>query len=116
MAYVPERGDVVTLDFGPYVGHEQGGRRPALLSPASYNGRTGLMLCCPLTRQVKGYPFEVAVRVRREEGVVLSDQVSSMDWRVRKARRIAAVPRTVAAAVAERILTLLPEPGAEPLQ
>jgi len=83
--YVPEAGDIVWLHFSPQAGHEQGGHRPAVvLSPASYNGRTGLMLCCPMTTQVKGYPFEVAVAGNRQ-AVVLADQVKSLDWRARKA-------------------------------
>ena len=87
--YVPDRGDLVWLNFTPQAGHEQAGHRPALvLSPAAYNGRTGLMLCCPVTSQVKGYPFEVALGSRAGvRGVVLSDQVKSLDWRARQAAR-----------------------------
>ena len=88
-AYVPDRGDVVWLDFTPQAGHEQAGHRPALVvSPASYNGKTGLMLCCPITSRVKGYPFEVPLDPGAGvEGVVLSDQIKSLDWRARKATR-----------------------------
>lgn len=77
------------LEFDPQAGHEQAGHRPALvLSPASYNRRSGLMLCCPLTSRVKGYPFEVALAGKREfAGVVLADQVKSLDWRARRARK-----------------------------
>ncbi len=82
-AYVPEAGDIVWLEFSPQAGHEQAGHRPALvISPAVYNGRRGMMVCCPLTSQVKGYPFEVAVDAK---SVVLSDQVKSLDWKARKA-------------------------------
>jgi mRNA interferase MazF len=87
--YVPERGDLVWLNFTPQAGHEQAGQRPALvLSPAAYNGKTGLMLCCPITSQVKGYPFEVAVEGEAGiTGVILADQIKSLDWRARQTRR-----------------------------
>jgi mRNA interferase MazF len=85
--YVPDAGDVVWLQFNPQAGHEQAGHRPALvLSPTAYNGKTGLMLCCPMTTHVKGYPFEVRVAGVRQ-GVALTDQVKSLDWKVRKAKR-----------------------------
>lgn len=85
MDYVPEAGDVVWLDFDPQSGHEQAGHRPALvISPVTYNRRTGLMLCCPLTSQVKGYPFEVAISGARPS-VALADQIKSMDWQARNA-------------------------------
>lgn len=84
--YVPERGDLVWLTFTPQVGHEQAGRRPALvLSPASYNGRAGLALVCPVTNQSKGYPFEVALpEGLAVTGVILADHVRSVDWRARR--------------------------------
>lgn len=83
--YVPEAGDIVWLEFSPQAGHEQAGHRPAVvLSPASYN-RFGLMLCCPMTTKRKGYPFEVTIAGERES-VVLSDQIKSLDWRVRRAQ------------------------------
>ncbi len=86
-SYVPEAGDIVWLEFDPQAGHEQAGHRPAVvLSPAAYNGVVGLALCCPMTTQVKGYPFEVAIAGARP-GVVLADQVKSLDWRVRRAVR-----------------------------
>jgi mRNA interferase MazF len=85
--WVPDEGDIVWLHFDPQAGREQAGHRPAVvLSPAAYNGRTGLMLCIPLTTRVKGYPFEVTVSGRRG-GVALADQVKCLDWRVRKAAR-----------------------------
>jgi len=78
---------LVWLQFDPQTGHEQAGHRPAVvLSPASYNGKTGLMLCCPLTTKIKGYPFEVAIG-GKPASVVLSDQVKNLDWRVRQAVR-----------------------------
>lgn len=85
-SYVPERGDIVWLNFTPQAGHEQAGHRPALvLSPKTYNRRTGMMLCCPLTTQIKGYPFEVLIQSQDVPGVALADQVKSMDWKARRA-------------------------------
>jgi len=100
--YSPDRGDLVWLEFNPQAGHEQAGRRPALvISPGAYNRRVGLALFCPVTSQVKGYPFEVALPPGLVvSGVVLSDQVKSLDWRARRARRIA----KVSAAVTDEIL------------
>ncbi len=84
--YVPEAGDIVWLRFSPQAGHEQAGHRPAVvISPAAYNGKTSLMVCCPMTTQVKGYPFEVLITGDRA-GAVLADQVKSLDWSVRKAK------------------------------
>lgn len=81
-----DAGDIVWLSFDPQGGHEQAGHRPAVvLSPSTYNGRTGLMLCCPMTTQLKGYPFEVAV-AGKQKSAVLADQVRSLDWTVRKAK------------------------------
>jgi mRNA interferase MazF len=85
--YVPEAGDIVWLHFDPQAGHEQAGHRPALVvSPANYNSKTGLMLCCPMTTQIKGYPFEVLIAGDRPSAV-LSDQIKSLDWISRKASR-----------------------------
>lgn len=85
-SYIPDKGDIVWLSFTPQSGHEQAGRRPAVvLSPSAYNSRTGLMICVPVTTQVKGYPFEVPVSSRVVTGVALSDQVKSLDWRSRQA-------------------------------
>lgn len=84
--YVPEAGDIVWLHFNPQSGREQAGHRPALVvSPAAYNGKTGLMLCCPMTTKAKGYPFEVLIDGERA-AVVLADQVKSLDWGARKAK------------------------------
>ncbi len=86
-AYVPDAGDVVWLRFDSHAGHEQAGHRPAVvLSPASYNGKTGLMVCCPLTTRIKSYPFEVLI-AGETAAVVLSDQVKNPDWRARGAER-----------------------------
>jgi mRNA interferase MazF len=85
--YVPDAGDIVWLDFDPQAGHEQAGHRPALvLSPAVYNEKVGLMLCCPMTTQIKGYPFEVLIAGTRPSAV-LSDQIKSLDWRKRNATK-----------------------------
>ena len=84
-AYVPEAGDIVWLQFDPQAGHEQAGHRPALvLSPAKYNEIRGMMICCPMTSKIKGYPFEVVVS-QTPPSAVLSDQIKSLDWRVRQA-------------------------------
>jgi mRNA interferase MazF len=109
--YVPERGDAVWITLDPHAGHEQAGRRPALvLSPSAYNGRVGLALLCPITTQVKGYPFEVPLPAGLPvAGVVGADQVKSLDWRARKATRIAAVPKEIVAQVVTRLQTLLEE-------
>lgn len=86
--YIPEAGDIVWLHFDPQLGHEQAGHRPALvLSPSAYNGKTGLMLYCPMTTQIKGYPFEVLITANDKSSAVLSDQVKSLDWVARKATR-----------------------------
>ncbi len=110
-AYVPGRGDVVWITLDPQVGHEQRGRRPALiLSPAAYNGKVGLALLCPITNQVKGYPFEVALPDGLPvTGVVLSDQAKSLDWRARDCTRLGAVPDAVMGQVLRRLNTLLSE-------
>ena len=84
--FVPDAGDIVWLEFSPQAGHEQAGRRPALvLSPSAYNSKTGAMVCCPMTTQIKGYPFEVIINAKDVSGAVLSDQVKNLDWRARKA-------------------------------
>lgn len=84
--YVPDAGDIVWLNFTPQAGHEQAGHRPALvLSPASYNKLTKLMIICPMTTKVKGYPFEVALTGQKVPSVVLADQVKSLDWHARGA-------------------------------
>jgi mRNA interferase MazF len=112
-AYVPERGDAVWITLDPQAGHEQAGRRPALvLSPSAYNGRVGLALFCPITNQAKGYPFEVPIPSGSPvTGVVGADQVKSLDWRARKAALIGAVPQEVVAQVLHRLQALLAEGG-----
>jgi mRNA interferase MazF len=106
--YVPDAGDVVWLEFDPQAGHEQAGHRPALvISPASYNVKTGLMVCCPMTTKVKGHPFEVLTEVDGVACAVLSDQVKSLDWRVRKAKKKAAVASEVMLHVRAKMKALL---------
>jgi len=109
--YVPQRGDIVWLSFQPQAGHEQSGRRPALvLSPAAYNGKVGLALFCPITSQVKGYPFEVAVPASLGvSGVVLSDQVKSLDWRARRAEYVGQLPAAQMLEVLGKVGALLSE-------
>lgn len=107
--YVPERGDVIWLDVAPQAGPEQRGQRPVLvLSPAAYNGRVGLAVCCPITSQVKGYPFEVPFPEGLPvKGVVLADQVKSLDWDVRQARLLCRAPADVVEEVAGKLLVLV---------
>ena len=107
--YVPERGHAVWLSLYPQAGHEQAGRRPVLvLSPATYNARTSLALLCPITTQVKGYPFEVSLPEGLPvRGVVLSDQLKSLDWRARQAEWICRIPRETVMAVLGKLGRLL---------
>jgi mRNA interferase MazF len=108
-AYCPKRGDVVRISFNPQSGHEQAGHRPALvLSPESYNRKVGLALLCPVTSQIKGYPFEVSVPAGlKVSGVVLSDQVKSMDWKARGASFLCALPEPVVREALNKVGTLL---------
>jgi mRNA interferase MazF len=110
--YVPDRGDVVWLAFTPQTGREQAGRRPAVvLTPASYNDKTGLAICCPITSQVKDYPFEVALPENLPvKGVILADQAKSLDWRSRRAARIARLPDDVLEDVLLKLGALLQIP------
>lgn len=107
--YVPGRGDLIWLEFDPQSGREQAKRRPALvLSPIAYNRRSSLAIVCPVTSQEKGYPFEVPLpRGMKTKGVVLADQLKSLDWRARKAKRIEKVPSTTLHAVLEKAVLLL---------
>jgi mRNA interferase MazF len=108
-AFVPDTGDLVWLTFDPQAGHEQAGRRPALiLSPKSYNRPSGLAIACPVTSHVKGYPFEVAIPDGgRIQGVILSDQIKSIDWKARRAERIEALPDSTLDEVQARLAPLL---------
>jgi len=110
-SFVPRRGDVVWFTFNPQAGHEQAGRRPALvLSPLSYNAKVGLALLCPITSQVKGYPFEVSIPDGLPvAGAVLADQLKSLDWRARDATFVCALPTTVTSEVLQKVGLLLAE-------
>lgn len=109
MAYIPHRGDAIWISLQPQAGHEQAGRRPAVvLSPSAYNGKAGLAVLCPITSQVKGYPFEVLIPEGLDvRGAVLSDQVKSLDWRARHAEPIGRLPSEVIEEVLAKLLTLL---------
>ncbi len=106
---VPDRGDIVWLSFTPQSGHEQSGRRPALvISPQEYNGKTDLAIFCPITSQVKGYPFEVKIPDDLEiNGVILSDQIKSLDWKRRKAEFICKLPKATLTDTLNKISVLL---------
>ncbi len=107
MPVTPDRGDLVWLQFTPQAGHEQAGRRPAMvISPAVYNERVGLALVCPITSQIKGYPFEVVLpQGLKVAGAVLCDQIKSLDWRARRAKWIAKAPPQI---IAEVLATIEP--------
>src|SRR5215204_4129571 len=109
MVYVPDRGDAVWIMLNPQAGHEQAGRRPAVvLSPASYNGKVGLAILCPITNQIKGYPFEVVLPDGLAvTGAILSDQVKSLDWRARNATFICTLPPAIVTTVLQKLSTLL---------
>ena len=115
MAYEPDRGDIVRLTFDPQAGHEQAGRRPAvILSPKAYNARVGLALICPVTTKVKGYPFEVALpRNLAVSGVVLADQVKNLDWRERRAEFLARLPADLMAEISQKLRLLLDPEAAQ---
>lgn len=109
MNYVPKRGDAVWLNFNPQNGHEQAGRRPAVvLSPQAYNQKVGLVIFCPITNQRKGYPFEVTIPAGlAATGVILSDQIKSLDWRARHVEFMAELPAPVIEEVLQKVKTLL---------
>ena len=106
-SYVPDAGDIVWISFSPQAGHEQAGHRPAVvLTPATYNAKTSLMVCCPMTAQIKNYPFEVVV-AGESPSAVLADQVKSLDWRKRRARRKGMISATELAEVRAKIRALI---------
>jgi mRNA interferase MazF len=105
--YVPEAGDIVWLSFDPQIGREQAGHRPAVvLSPAAYNAKTSLMVCCPMTTQIKNYPFEVIISAANPSAV-LADRVKSLGWRRRKAKRKGAISPDELAEVRAKIRALI---------
>ena len=106
--YFPDRGDVVWLQFNPQAGHEQAGKRPALvLSPKEYNQKTGLALFCPITGKVKGYPFEVKLPEGLPvEGVILADQIKNLDWISRSAQFVCLIPMEIMQEVILKVETL----------
>jgi mRNA interferase MazF len=108
-AYVPDRGDVIWISFDPQAGHEQAGRRPAVvISPAAYNHKVGLAILCPITNQIKGYPFEVVIpQGLKVTGAVLSDQVKNLDWKARKAELLCKLPESVVNEALKKLHTLL---------
>jgi len=109
MRYIPSRGDIVWLTFNPQSGHEQAGRRPAfVVSPYSYNKKVGLFLACPITSHVKGYPFEVRISTTAGiDGVILADQVKSLDWKARNAEFVEASPQDITDEVITKMLLLI---------
>ncbi|HVG31384.1 MAG TPA: endoribonuclease MazF [Pyrinomonadaceae bacterium] len=109
MAYVPERGDAIWITLNPQAGHEQAGRRPALvLSPSTYNRKVGLAILCPITNRIKGYPFEVRITEGlKVSGAILSDQVKNLDWKARQAEFICRLPAAVTDEALRKLNTLL---------
>jgi len=106
-SYVPDAGDIVWISFDPQARHEQAGHRPAVvLSPAAYNAKTSLMLCCPMTTRIKNYPFEVVV-AGASPAVVLADQVKSVDWRKRRAKRKGTISAHELAEVRAKVRALI---------
>ena len=106
-AYLPDAGDHVWINFDPQAGHEPAGQRPAVvLSPAAYNTKTSLMLCCPMTSHIKNYPFEVLI-AGPTRSAVLADQIKSLDWRRRQAKRKGAVTPAELAEVRAKIRALI---------
>ncbi|RHX83308.1 endoribonuclease MazF [Leptospira gomenensis] len=106
--YIPEKGDIVWLNFTPQAGHEQMGRRPALvLSPKEYNSKTGLAIFCPITSKVKGYPFEVVIKSKKLNGVILSDQIKNLDWTIREVEHIESVSKPSLKEVLDNIKLLI---------
>ena len=108
MSYVPDRGDIVWLNFTPQAGHEQRGTRPAIIiSPKIYNKKTNLALCCPITSNIKGYPFEVLVKGKKIDGVILSDHLKNLDWKAREIKFIEKASTLVLTECIEKISTLI---------
>jgi len=107
--YIPQCGEIVWITLNPHAGHEQAGRRPAVvLSPKNYNGKTGLAILCPVTSQIKGYPFEVLLPVGLPvAGAILSDQVKSLDWHARNAEFVCTLPAETVSEVLQKLSAVL---------
>ncbi|HHU86815.1 MAG: endoribonuclease MazF [Pelotomaculaceae bacterium] len=107
--YIPERGDLVWLQFNPQAGHEQAGRRPALvISPRAYNEKVGLALMCPVSSKIKGYPFEVSLpEGLMVSGAVLADQIKCLDWQARRAEFACKAPAEVITEAIAKVRALL---------
>lgn len=106
-SYIPKKGDIIWLDFSPQAGREQKGHRPALVVSSTIYNRKGLLLACPITSQVKGYPFEVPIRLSGIDGCILADHIKNQDWKVRRARFIVKAPHEILTQVQELIAALL---------
>jgi mRNA interferase MazF len=107
-SYTPNRGDIVWLNFTPQAGHEQRGMRPAIvISPAEYNKKTGLAICCPITSNIKGYPFEVEIKGKKINGAILSDHIKNLDWKAREIKFIEKAKTEVVAEVINKISALI---------
>lgn len=108
--YIPERGDIVWINFSPTKGHEQAHKRPALvLSPRIYNQKSGMMIACPITSNIKQYPFEVELKTKRVNGAILANHVRSLDWQTRHIVFIHKAPFEILNNVQEHIIQLLTE-------
>ncbi len=108
MGYVPDRGDIVWLNFSPQAGHEQMGKRPALiLSPEKYNKKTGLAICCPITSNIKNYPFEVQLHGKVISGAILADHLKNLDWKARKVKFIEKAKVSVVEECSKKISALI---------
>jgi mRNA interferase MazF len=106
--YIPERGDIIWLNFSPQIGHEQQGKRPAVvISPQAYNQKTRLALLCPITTKEKGYPFEVKINIEKIHGVILSDQIKSLDWQERGAEFIVKLSNTEMNEIMKKLSVLI---------
>ena len=108
MAYTPDKGDIVWLNFNPQAGHEQRGLRPALvITPKEYNKKTNLAICCPITSHVKGYPFEVQINGKKVIGVALADHLKNLDWKAREVKFIEKASSSVLKECINKISALL---------
>jgi mRNA interferase MazF len=107
--YIPKRGDVIWISLNPQAGREQAGRRPVfVLSPLEYNEKVGLAIICPITNQVKGYPFEVKIPfIKDVSGVILSDQAKSLDWKIKNAEYICKLSENITVEVLNKLNTLI---------